>query len=563
MAVGLNTSEEKALETYRKRYAALKNERNPYIALWRDIRNFLAPRTARFHGEKDHDATRQDLDIINTHPRYAVRTLPAGMQSGVTSPLRPWFRLGTPDPDLENFKPVKIYLYEVERIMRLIMARSNLYDRLKSNYGILGTYGTSSFFLEEDDEDVIRAFDFPMGSFCISNDSRGRVDTLYREVTMNVLNLVNKFGKNVMPFHIQTAYDNGDYENRHKLIHILEPNANYRPGSALNQHKRFASVWYLEEESHKRFLRRSGYDYTPHMAPRWDLVGEDKWGVGCGEYAIGDAKQLQIGEKRALQILDKVANPTMVGDASLRNKRTTVLPGDTTYVNGLITGNQGYRPAYQIQSPPLDLVEAKQRMVEQRIDEAFYKNLFLMVAEIGDQPNITATQINTMREEKLMMLGPVLERLNDELLDPLIDTVFMIAQKRGLLPPPPEEIQGMPLRVEYISVLAQAQKAMGIGNIERFVGFVGQMAQFDPTALNKLNTFETIDEYGDGVAVPPKIIRTNDEAQAMTQQQQQQQQAAAGLDTASTMADVMQKASQTDLEGDSALTRALETAGAQ
>ncbi len=261
--------------------------------------------------------------------------------------------------------------------------------------------------------------------------------------------------------------------------------------------------------------------------------------------------------------LDAVARPTMVADASMRHERKTQLPGDTTYVNGLVTGNQGYRPAYQITNPPLDLVEAKQRMVEERINEAFYKNLFLMVAEIGDQPNITATQINTMREEKLMMLGPVLERLNDELLDPMIDICFAIANKRGMLPEPPEEIQGMPLRVEYISVLAQAQKAMGIGNIERFIGFVGQMAQFDPSAWDKVDVNETIDEYADGVAVPPKIVRTTEEAIQLGQQRAQAQQMAQGMEIANSAADTAQKLSGASIGDDSALKAALEAAGGQ
>ena len=558
----MSATEAERLKRKRQRYAAMKNDRDQYLATWRDIRDFLAPRTARLPGEKVNDATRQDLNIINTTPRFAVRTLPAGMQSGVTSPLRPWFRLGTPNPDLDNFQPVKEWLFEVERILRMIMAKSNLYDRLKSNYGMLGTYGTSALMIEEDDEDVIRAFDFPIGSFCVSTDDKGRVDTLYRETTMSVINMVTKFGKDKLPNHIKTLYDTGEYEQRFTVYHFLQPNDNYKPGNILNQNKRFSSCWVLDDDTQTKFLRESGYDYKPMMCPRWDLLGEDAWGIGCGEIALGDAKQLQMGEKRGLQILDKVANPSMVADSSLRNQRTSILPGDTTYVNGLVTGNQGFRPAYQITNPPLDLVEAKQRQVEERINEAFYKNLFLMVAEIGDQPNITATQINTMREEKLMMLGPVLERLNDELLDPMIDTIFAIAYKRGLLPPPPEEIQGMPLRVEYISVLAQAQKAMGIGNIERTVGFVTGLAQFDPTALAKMNTFEIIDEYADGVAVPPKMIRTNDEAQAMVDAQNQQMQQAQAMETGKQMVDMAQKASNTSLEGDSALTAAMEMAGA-
>jgi len=296
------------------------------------------------------------------------------------------------------------------------------------------------------------------------------------------------------------------------------------------------------------------------MAPRWDVLGEDVYGYGCGEIALGSAKALQLMEKRKLQGIDKNVNPPMVGDASLRNQRTTILPGETTYVSGLITGKQGFTPAYQVNPYLAELKEEIQR-VEMMIDEAFYKNLFLMIAEVGDQPNITATQINTMREEKMLMLGPVLERLNDELLDPLIDRVFNIMLKRGMLPPPPKEIQGMPLRVEYISVLAQAQKAMGIGNIERFVGFVGNLAALQaqagkaPTAFDKLDFDQTIDEYADGVSVPPTIVRSDDVVAEMRQAEQQQMQQAQQLQIAQQGAQAAKDLSQADTSGDNVLTR--------
>lgn len=554
---------EELTKQLRTRRAGLINLAAPYRRNWIDIRDFLAPRTARFMGEKSNDATRQDLNIINSSPRFAVRTLPAGMQSGVTSPMRPWFRLGTPDPDLEEFKPVKEWLFDVERVMRMVMSRSNLYDRLKSNYGILGTYGTSALFIEDDPDDIIRAFDFAMGSWYVANNDKGRVDTLYRDVNMTVVQWVTKFGLNKVPAYVKAQYDSGNYEAEFPIVHILEPNRLFVEGSALNKHKRWASIWLVFERSDKQAIMEwKGYEDQPFFCPRWDLVGEDVWGVGAGEYAIGDGKQLQLGEKRSLQILDKFANPTMVADASLRNQRKTNLPGDTTYVNGLITGNQGYRPAYQVTNPPFDLIEAKQRQIEERINEAFYKNLFLMVVELEGQPNITATQINMMREEKLMMLGPVLERLNDELLDPMIDNIFAKVVRRGMVPPPPPELEGMPLRVEYISVLAQAQKAMGIGNIERFIGFAGQMAELDPSALAKVNTFETINEYADGTGVPPKLVNTNDEAQETVAAQAQAAQAAQMLESGGQMADMAKTASETEVTGDSALAKAVENINA-
>lgn len=553
---------------YKSRYNSLYNERASFVPVWTDIRNFLAPRTARFPGEQQNIGQRQDLNILDISPRLAVRTLAAGLQSGVTSPLRPWFRLGTPDPELQEFGPVKNWLYIVENLMREVFSRSNIYDRLKSTYGVMGTYGTGALGIDEDDDDVIRAGDFPMGSFMLATSAAGRVNTLYRDVFLTASQMIERMANgNIararakLPQTVMSNYDNGNYEAKYQLVQIIEPNRNYKSGSALSAYKKVSSVWFDPSRNGvDSILKLSGYDDMPVMAPRWDLLGDDVYGYGCGELCLGSAKALQLMEKRKLQGIDKNVNPPMIADASMRNQRTSILPGDTTYVNGLITGKPGFAPAYQV-NPYLNELREEIQRTEMLIDEAFHKNLFLMISEVGDQPNITATQINVMREEKMLMLGPVLERLNDELLDPIIDRTFNIMMKRGMLPPPPKEIQGMPLRVEYISVLAQAQKAMGIGNIERFIGFVGNLAQLQaaagkqPDAWDKVDVDQTIDEYADGVAVPPTIVRSDDVVQGMRDADAQRAQMAQSAQLATTGADAAKTLSQADTSGDNVLTR--------
>lgn len=557
------------VQKYRKRLATLQNERAEYIPAWKDIRDFIDPRTARFPGEKVNNGTRQDAQIINSSTRLAARVLPAGMQSGITSPMRPWFTFGLPDPDMQEFRPFKEWLNLCERRMRDIFSRSNIYDRTKGNYRSLGNYGTGALFVDEDVDDVIRGHDLLMGSYTIATDASGRVTTLYHETTLTADQLQerkNERGWKISP-QMQTAYDNGNYEQRFDLCHIVEPNRMYRQGSSLSQYKRFASVWLdMARDGRDAILSYKGYDENPALISRWDVVGEDSWGVGCGDVAIGDSKGMQLLEKRGYQIIDHIARPTMIADASMRNQRVSNLPGDTTYVNGLISGRPGYQPAYQIQRPSLDVIETKSQRIEARINEAYYKDLFRSVIEIGDQPNITAYQIRAIKEEKLMMLGPVLERLNDELFDPLIDRTFNIMMRRGLLPRPPEEIQGMPIKVEYISLLAQAQKAIGIGNIERLIGFTTDLAARTQSQepIDKLNLDEIIDEYADGVATPAKLVRSNEEAQSMrdarAEQEAQAQQAQAAMNTVqsgATAADAAKTMSETNLEGDNALTRAL------
>lgn len=550
---------------YRSRHSSLSNKRAVMLPVWTDIRNFLAPRTARFPGEQVNKGTREDRNILDIAPRLAVRTLASGMQSGMTSPLRPWFRLSTPDPKLAEFQPVKEWLYIVQQLMLEVFSKSNIYDRLKSNYSILGTYGTSGFGIDEDDDDIIRAYDYPIGSFMAATSAAGRVNTMYRDVCFSAYQMVGKFGYKKCPTLVQTAYDRGDYDTEYPVCHIVEPNERYTIGSELSQNKRVASVWFDPGRSRgeEAILDYKGYDEMPIMVSRWDVLGEDVYGFGCGELALGDSKGLQLMEKRSLQILDKYANPNWIADSSMRNQRTENVPGGTTYVNGLITGNPGYRPAYTIQNPVFDKLDAKIERMEQRINEAFFKNLFLAISDLGDQPNITATQINMLREEKLLMMGPVLERLNDELLGPLIDRTFNIMYRRGMFPPPPRELQGSPLTVEYISVLAQAQKAMGIGNIERLTQYIGGLAvaSGDIGVWDKFNKDHSIDMYADGLATDPKLIFDDKYVAEIRQGRQQQQQMAQTAAMAEQMANTVKTASEVDTGGQNPVARAIEAVG--
>lgn len=573
--------QEQLIKIYKSKDASLTQLLNEYTPLWMDIRNFLAPRTARFPGEQNNSGRRQDLNILNTRPRDAVRVLASGLQSGVTSPMRPWFKLGTPDPDLAEYGPVKEWLYIVERILRDIMLRSNVYDRLKASYATLGCYGTSAVALLEDTKSVVRAYDFPMGTFKLATDETLRVNTCYRNTNLTAEQMISKFGKGldpqakyesakaILPMAVMSAYDQGNYDQLFPMVQIIEPNRQHRPGSELSKFKPYASVWFDPCKGKEGIYGINGYDDFIVMAPRWDVLGEDTYGYGCGELALGDSKQGQLMEKRKLQGIDKNTHPPMIADASMRNQRSSIMPGETTYVNGLITGKPGFMPAYQV-NPYINELREEITNVFDRVDIGFFKPLFLMVAEIGDQPNITATQINALREEKLMMLGPVLERLNDELLDPMIDRVFNLAFKAGLIPPAPAELEGQPLRIEYISVLAQAQKALGIGNIERFVGFVERLgvmqinAQQAPTALDKIDIDQTIDEYADGVNAPPTIINSDDEVGAVRQQRAADQQQMQAMQMAQQGAEIAQTLSQTDTGGDNALAQmnqAMQIAG--
>jgi len=249
--------------------------------------------------------------------------------------------------------------------------------------------------------------------------------------------------------------------------------------------------------------------------------------------ALGDIRALQIEEKRKAQAIDKLASPPLKGPSSLRNIPVNSLPGGLTlYDND--QAREGLQPIYQV-NPRIQELMADIQQVEHRINRAFYADLFLMIAN-SDRRQVTAREIEAKQEERLLGLGPVLERVNNSLLDPLISRTFAIMARADILPPIPDALQNMPLKVEYISIMAMAQRAIGTGAIERTSMFVSQLAQADPSVVDKIDLDQAIDEYTSMVGVDPRIVRDDEvvaEIRAQRQQMQQMQQMAEMAKTAS------------------------------
>jgi hypothetical protein len=225
------------------------------------------------------------------------------------------------------------------------------------------------------------------------------------------------------------------------------------------------------------------------------------------------------------------------------------------------------RPIYQI-SPNLGNVNQKQAETRQRIHDAFMSNLFMMLTQGSDNGTLgkqmTAREVEERHQEKLLMLGPVLEQLNDDLFDPLIEIGFQILDRRGELDEAPEEIQGLPLPVEYQSVMAKAQKLVGLAGIERFAGFVGQVAQTtqNPAVLDKVNVDAMIDEYAEITGVPQSILMDEEEVALIREERGKAQAQAQQAQVMAEQAKAAQSLGSIPMDQDTALTRMVDAAAA-
>ena len=555
---------------YNKRLEALRSERSSFMDHWGELSDYHLAHRGRFLLSDRNKGHKRNTKQYNNTSRMAARTLASGMMAGITSPARPWFQLGAPDPELNEFAPVKKWLHDVQTIMYRVFSQSNTYTSLHTLYAELGVFGTGAMGVYEDYNNIIWCKPYTIGSYVLGANGRNEIDTFYREYQKTVGECVKFFGYDNCSRYIREQWDKGNTEAWVDIVHAIEPNDDRDMMSPLAGDMPYRSVYYERKNGTRKggndsqILRESGFREFPTLTPRWDITVEDIYGTDCcGMTALGDTKALQLGERRAYQAVDKLANPPLQGDATLKTKvanGNNLKPDQIVWHDG--GPNAGLSTIYGAYRPEIQAIELKNQQAEMRIKRAFYEDLFLMLAN-SDRRQITAREVAEKQEEKLLMLGPVLERLHHELLDPFVDRTFSILQRNGVLPPPPQELENIELGVEYVSVLAQAQRMVAVGGIERVASFAMDLSQAFPAARHKVNYNQMIDNYGEAMGVDPNYIHSDDEANTRAEAEAQavaQQQAAAAAQQSAQTAKTL---SETSTNEENALNTLLTNAGLQ
>lgn len=526
--------------------AELDQDRQSYMGQYRDAADYFLPTRARFQITDIGRGDRRNQKIIDCNGTLAANDLSAMMQSGMSSSARTWINMTTPDPDLAEFGPVKQYLDIVNRRLTNVLLMSNYYTTKPNVYRDAAVFATAPYSIEEDFKKTIRCQSYPVGSYLIAKDEYGMVNTFVYDFRMTVRQIVMKYGKvdpktgkadwSNISLHVRNLWDNQNYNTWIDTCFVVQPNdvrdyrrpeskfkefaaCTYERGTVGNQGNNYMNV----PSEDGKFLQEKGFDFFPILCPRWAVTAENVLGDDCPAFtAMGDIKSLQLMHKRKAQGVEKMMFPPMVGPASMAQMRVTTLPNEVSFVDER-EGMKGFRESQRIQ---FSLAEMREDIQDVRfmIDRAFYRDKTATIMTL-DRSDVTAEEIRERTQEKYLFFGPVLERFNTDDHGPMVDIVFQIMARQGKLPPPPEEIQGKQLKVEYISIMAQAQKASGLAGIERFTGFALNMAKQtgDNAYIMKINQENILDLYGEGCGVSPKVIRTDEEVAQMKRAQAEAQ----------------------------------------
>ena len=534
------------------RYGSLLDTQSSWRREWRQIQKFLMPEHGLFlQGESTTEQTENTKDrmfyILDSEGVEAIEVLAAGLMSGLTSPSRPWFRLTTDDEQANEKAPVRIWLSDVEKRMRTTFSQSNFYRGLHHSYKELGGFCTAAMALLEDDEKVIKTRTFTAGEYALAVDFDGNVNTFYRRLSYSANQLIKRFGRDRVSEDVIRVKEQNDLKTQFFVVQVIEPKSQVADLNIPNEPDLPWISLYYEESSKNitKFLSVGGFEENPLLTPRWFVVGNAPYGRGPGFRLLPEVKMLQKQVEKKLNAVDKLIDPPLQADGSMKQTAINTLPNGINFIDGLSpTAGRGVQPLYQI-SPDMSAIFADIQNTQQKIRRGFFNDLFQQLALLP-RKNMTATEVVERHEEKLLQLGPVLERLHAELLSPAIDRTFAIMLRKGLLPPPPAELEGQLLNIEYISVLAQAQRVVGIGAIEQFTGFVGQLAEVIPSALDKVDFDEIVEDYAEAVGVRPSVLIDDALVQQIRTTRAQQAQQQQSLEIAQQAADVVKTAGEVD-----------------
>ena len=477
----------------------------------------------------------------------------AAFSASIVPASRPWKRLKARG-ELGKSHAVKVYLEEANEIMDGAFLDSNFYQEAGKLFEMTGLFGTGAMLIEEDEEEDFRCETLPTGSYWLGIDSKRRVDQFAREIDMTATQMAETFGMDRLSERLHSLVTNGKQADKEivKVIHWIGKGG-YCPGSCMGELP-FTSI-YLDPTDNREdaYLRKSGYEELPVVTPRWKAMGDDIYGLDCpGMIALGHIKELQSAQKQMAKAIEKMVSPPTQRPEGTARKNLDVTPGaDNVVARGQAA--DGVRPLYQI-AFDVQAVNGHISDLRQQIREVFFYNLFLMVAS-ERRSGTKAREIDELKEEKMIILSTVYEQFSQEFLDPTVERVYNILNRRGRLPVPPPEMQGQDFEIEYVSVMAQAMKLVGIGNMDRALAIMAQTASIDPAALDVANMKRFTTAYWERLGVDVRVMSTPEEIAEKESQRAQQQQLAMTQQEATVQADTAKTLSSAKTDEDNALTQ--------
>ena len=501
-------------KTIMARFDRLKTGRQNWETHWQEVADYMQPRKADVTRTRSKGDKRTEL-VFDSSPIQAVELLAASLHGMLTNPSTPWFSLRYKDEGLDSDDEAKLWLEGVTETMYTAFNRSNFQQEIFELYHDLITFGTAAMFIEEDQSDLLKFSTRHINEIYITENDKGRIDTVYRKFKITLRAAAQQFGTNLSE-EAKKKVDKDPFDEI-DILHAVYPRIEFNPAKKDKQNMEFESV-YLEYKNGNE-LSVGGFVEFPFVVPRYLKASHEIYGRSPAMTALPDVKMLNEMSKTTIKAAQKqVDPPLLVPDDGFLLPVRTVPGGLNFYRSGT---RDRIEPLNIGANNPLGLNMEEQRRTA--IRNVFYVDQLML----QQGPQMTATEVIQRNEEKMRLLGPVLGRLQSELLKPMIDRCFAILLRNNQFAQAPEFLSGQDIEIEYVSPLAKAQKGTELSSITRAIEILGSLANVAPV-FDYINFDALVKHVADLVGVPQKVLKlqsqVNAEREAQAAQAEQQQQ---------------------------------------
>jgi hypothetical protein len=517
------------MEKHKRRFDRLKSDREgQWDNHWQQIAEVISPRKADFTGYRTPGDKRMEK-VFDSSGIHANELLAAGLHGMATNPASKWFSLRMTNDSLNQNQGVQAYLSEVEDIMwsEMYSPGTNFTTSLHEIYQDLGAFGTSVMFVGQRDDGGLLFQTKHLNECYIDENYDGQVDTIYTCCTYTVRQIVDEWGIENVSDQVSKAYQDQCFDDTFKVIHVVGPRMERDRTKKGAKDMPFMNLYFEHENMH--ILEEGGFPEFPYMSPRWSKLPGERYGRSPGMTALPDVKMLQSMMLTTIKAAQKATDPPLFipDDGMLGPVRT--VPGGLNFYRG----NREIFPL-----PTSDKLAVSFEMMESlrnRIRSVFFTDILQIVTE----QQMTATEVIQRTQERMRLLGPVIGRLEAELLGPLVTRVFGILHRMGdKLPEPPEELQEKAFTVEYVSPIATAQKQQEANSLLQVLQYAEPFIMSDPGLLKrKFSGERVVDWLMDLFNTNPDIMTSEEEIAAAAQQEQAMQAVQMGGPAAKAMND--------------------------
>jgi Bacteriophage head to tail connecting protein len=500
-------------------YEYLWSKQGNFRNIWNTAAQFVRPAYDNFVGEFAEGVNR-NTRIFDSTAVTACERFGAAMESILTPRSQIWHKVKAADEELNDNPAVARYLDTVNKIMFAARyhPQANFASQTDECYMDLGAFGNDLLYIDEVLGTCLRYRAVPLSELVWALNHQGMVDTVYRKFRYTAKQAIDHWGEGRVPEGIRNEYAKNKFTEA-DWLHVVRPNADHVPFAYGDKGKKY-ECWYIHLGT-KAVVEKSAYRTFPCAVGRYRVAPRENYGRGPATTCLPDIRTANEMVKTDLRAGQKAVDPPILLAEESVLQNFNQRPGANNY--GMMTGD-GKPLAMAFEGKGnFQLGEKLLEDTRNTIRDAFLNTLFQILVQ---NPNMTATEALLRAQEKGELIAPAMGRQQSEFLGPLIHREIDILSNARQLPPPPMELlkSGKGIQIEYTSPMAMALRAQEGTAIMNTVSDLAQMANLDKSVLQLFDFHEAGREMATIRGCPAKLIRSEEEVQALMEHAAQTQQ---------------------------------------